>query len=337
MSGFDRMVIPVMQDIRLFALDAGADFGARVAEQLGIALSEHEERAFEDGEHKARPLVNVRGRDVFVVQSLYSDADQSANDKLCKLLFFIGALRDASAARVTAVVPYLCYARKDRKTQTRDPVTTRYVATLFEAIGVDRMLSMDVHNLAAFQNAFRCPTDHLEARPLFARYFAKTLGDEPVVILSPDVGGMKRAEAFRQTLASVLGRDLELGFMEKRRALGKVSGETLFAQVENKAVVIIDDLISTGTTMGRAARACLDQGATGVYAAATHGLFIGGANEVLAAPSLSKTVVTDTIPPFRLEPGVVAQKLEVLSAAPLFAGAIKAIHSGGSIVELLGG
>ncbi len=148
---------------------------------------------------------------------------------------------------------------------------------------------------------------------------------------------MKRAEAFRRTLASALGRDLELGFMEKRRAHGKVSGDTLFAQVENKAVVIIDDLISTGTTMGRAAQACLDQGATGVYAAATHGLFIGGANEVLAAPTLSKTVVTDTIPPFRLDPGVVEQKLVVLSAAPLFAGAIKAIHSGGSIVELLGG
>jgi ribose-phosphate pyrophosphokinase len=323
------------QDLILFALDASRDLGERIASHLGIALSEHEERAFEDGEHKARPLVNVRGHDVFVVQSLYGDADESANDKLCKLLFFIGVLRDASAARVTAVVPYLAYARKDRKTQARDPVTTRYVAALFEAVGVDRILSMDVHNLAAFQNAFRCPTDHLEARPLFARHFANVLKDEPIVVLSPDVGGMKRAEAFRQTLAAALGRGLELGFMEKRRVRGEVSGETLFARVENQAVVIIDDLISTGTTIGRAARACLDQGATRVFAAATHGLFID-AHEVLAADSLAKTLVSDTVPPFRLDPGLVAQKLVVLSVAPLFADAIKAIHSGGSIAALLG-
>jgi ribose-phosphate pyrophosphokinase len=326
-----------MGQITLFALDGSREFGERIALHLGIALGEHEERAFEDGEHKARPLVNVRGRDVFVVQSLYSDADETVNDKLCKLLFFIGALRDASAARVTAVVPYLAYARKDRKTQTRDPVTSRYVATLFEAVGVDRILSIDVHNLAAFQNGFRCPSDHLEARPLFARHFAETLGDEPLVVLSPDVGGMKRADAFRQTLADALGRDLGLGFMEKRRALGEVSGETLFAQVENRAVVIVDDLISTGTTMGRAANACLDRGATRVFAAATHGLFIGGAHEVVAAPSLAKTVVSDTVPPFRLERALVEQKVVVLSVAPLFADAIKAIHTGGSIVELLGG
>jgi ribose-phosphate pyrophosphokinase len=238
------MGLRAMREIGLFALGGSRDFGERIAVQLGIALDDHEERAFEDGEHKARPLVSVRGRDVFVVHSLYGDADQSPNDKLCKLLFFIGALRDASAARVTAVVPYLAYARKDRKTQTRDPVTTRYVAQLLEAAGTDRILSIDVHNLAAFQNAFRCPADHLEARSLLARHFADVLGDEPVVVLSPDVGGMKRAEAFRETLAGALGRDLELGFMEKKREHGKVSGETLFAQVEGRAVVIIDDLIS---------------------------------------------------------------------------------------------
>lgn len=325
-----------MPGIILFALDGSRDLGERVAGHLGIALGEHEERVFEDGEHKARPLVSVRGRDVFVVHSLYGDPAQSGNDKLCKLLFFIGALRDASAARVTAVVPYLAYARKDRKTQTRDPVTTRYVAMLFEAVGVDRIVTIDVHNLAAFQNAFRCAADHLEARPLFARHFAAVLGEEPVVVLSPDVGGMKRADAFRQTLASALGREPELGFMEKRRALGKVSGETLFAEVQDRAVVIIDDLISTGTTMGRAARACLDQGATRVFAAATHGLFIGAAHEIVAAPSLAKTVVTDTVPPFRLDQGLVEQKLVVLPVAPLFADAIKAIHGGGSIAALLG-
>jgi ribose-phosphate pyrophosphokinase len=146
---------------------------------------------------------------------------------------------------------------------------------------------------------------------------------------------MKRAAAFRETLARALGRDLGLGLMEKRRTPGKVAGATLFAQVEDRTVVIIDDLISTGTTMGRAARACLDQGATRVFAAATHGLFVGDAHEVVAAPGLA-TVVTDTVPPFRLDPGLVERKLEVLSVAPLFAAAIKAIHTGGSIAQLLG-
>ena len=119
--------------LRLFALGADRDFGQGIGQALGLPLSDHEERDFEDGEHKARPLVSVRGRDVYVIRSLYSDPAASVNDKLCKLLFFIGACKDAGAARVTAVTPYLCYARKDRKTKPRDPVTTRYLANLFEA------------------------------------------------------------------------------------------------------------------------------------------------------------------------------------------------------------
>src|SRR3974390_630193 len=125
-------------DVAVFALNSTRDFGAKVCSQLGIPLSEHEEREFEDGEHMIRPLVNRRGKDVFVVQSLYGGRQQSVNDKLCRLLFFLGALRDASAGRITAVTPYLCYARKDRKSKPRDPVTTRYVAGLFEAVGTDR-------------------------------------------------------------------------------------------------------------------------------------------------------------------------------------------------------
>ncbi|MHB1293248.1 MAG: ribose-phosphate diphosphokinase, partial [Sulfuricella sp.] len=173
------------ENLMLFTLNASRAFGERISQALGIPLSEHEEREFEDGEHKSRPLVNVRGRDVFVVQSLYADAEQSVNDKLCRLLFFIGALRDASAGCVTAVVPYLCYARKDRKSQPRDPVTIRYVASLFEAVGTNRVLTLDVHNLAAFQNAFRCHTDHLEAKSLFVRYFAPLAHNEEVVVVSP--------------------------------------------------------------------------------------------------------------------------------------------------------
>jgi len=322
-------------EIRLFALGPERGFGERVARGLGIALAENEDRDFEDGEHKSRPLVNVRGCDAFVVQSLYADPRQSVNDKLCRLLFFIGALRDADAARVTAVVPYLCYARKDMKTKSRDPVTTRYVAALFEAVGTDRVVTLDVHNLAAYQNAFRCRTEHLEARPLFVAALAPLLGNEAPVVVSPDVGGVKRAKHFRDALGRRLGTAVPVAFMEKQRSAGVVSGELLVGDVGDRAAVLIDDLIGTGTTLRRAARACRERGALKIYAAASHGLFVGDAAEVVADPVFEKVLVTDTVPPFRLPPGLVAEKLLVLDAAPLFAEAIKRIHAGGSIVELL--
>jgi ribose-phosphate pyrophosphokinase len=273
---------------------------------------------------------------VFVVQSLYGDGGQSVNDKLCRLLFFVGALRDAAAAHVTAIVPYLCYARKERKTKFRDPVTTRYIAALFEAVGVDRVVTLDVHNLAAYQNAFRCATEHLEARMLFVDYFTPLLRDEESIVLSPDEGGLKRADAFRRALSRALDRQIPTGFMEKRRSRGVISGETLFADVKGRTVVIIDDLISTGTTLLRAAKAAREHGARRVYAAASHGLFIGQANLLLTDPALDKVVVTDSVPPFRLDPNIVQKKLVVLDAAALFAEAIRRMHEGGSVVELLG-
>ena len=319
----------------LFALEASRSYGEKIGARLGVPLSKHEERSFDDGEHKTRPLVNVRGRDVYVIQSLYSDDKQSVNDKLCRLLFFVGTLKDASAARVTAVVPYLCYARKDRKTQSRDPVTTRYVASLFEAVGTDRVVTLDVHNLAAFQNAFRCRTDHLEARKMFVDYFKATLRNEDLIVLSPDVGGMKRADAFRDALSRSLGRTIPTGFMEKQRARGIVSGESLFADVNGRIVVIVDDLISTGTTIMRAAKACREKGAERIYVAASHGVFSMKANEVIADPVFDQVIITDSLPPFRLRADVVRDKLVVLDSAALFAAAIERLHTGGSIVELL--
>jgi ribose-phosphate pyrophosphokinase len=322
-------------DIRLFALDASRTFGEKVGEALGLDLSAHEERDFEDGEHKTRSLVNVRGTDVFVVQSLYSDSRQSVNDKLCRLLFFIGALKDASAGRVTAVVPYLCYARKDRKTQSRDPVTTRYVAGLFEAVGVDCVATLDVHNLAAFQNAFRCRTEQLEARRLFVSHLAPLLRDADAVVVSPDVGGIKRAELLRQSLSHALGRPVPTAFMEKQRSRGVVTGEAVVGDIKDRVAIIVDDLISTGTTIARAVKACRSMGAVKVYAAASHGIFVGEADRILADEALAKVFITDTIPPFRLSPDLVKSKLAIVSAATLFAEAIKRIHAGGSIVELL--
>ena len=333
-EGDEPLVSMNLDDVRLFALDSSRDYGRKIAAALGILLSEHEEREFEDGEHKSRPLINVRGKDVFVVQSLHGDEERNVSEKLCRLLFFVGALKDAAAASVTAVVPYLCYARKDRKTQPRDPVTSRYVAALLEAAGTDRVVTLDVHNLAAFQNAFRCRTDHLEARKIFVRYFASILRGN-VVVVSPDAGGIKRAELFRTDLGRATGKEIPVAFMEKKRAKGVVSGETMVGDIDGRSAIILDDLISTGTTLARAATACRENGALAVYAAASHGLFVGGASRLFESDAIAKVVVTDTVPPFRLPPRIAQDKLVVLDAAALFAEAIRRIHTGGSIVDLL--
>jgi ribose-phosphate pyrophosphokinase len=320
--------------LRLFALGSSRILGEGMAHLLGTALAQHEEREFEDGEHKARPMVNVRGRDVFVVHSLYGEPGVSVNDKLCRLLFFLGALRDAAADRITAVVPYLCYARKDRRTKARDPIITRYVAAAFEAMGVDRVLTVDVHNPAAFENAFRCGTEYLEAKPLFLGHFGPRLSADRITVVSPDVGGIKRAESFREAMERRVGQKVEGAFMEKKRSSGVVSGETLVGNVQGRTALIIDDLIGTGTTIGRTARACREAGAREVHAAATHGLFLEGAAEVVADPALSRVVVTNTVPPFRLSPELVEEKVDVVDAIPLLAEAVRRIHGGGSLVEL---
>jgi ribose-phosphate pyrophosphokinase len=324
------------ETIALFALNATRDFGARVAQHLGVALAAHEEREFEDGEHKARPLEPVRGRDVYVVQSLYSDTNASVNDKLVRLLFFLGAVRDAGAARVTAVIPYLAYARKDARTQPRDPLTTRYVAQLIEAVGTDRAVALDVHNPVAFQNAFRIHAEHLDTARLFARHLAPRVANRTrVVVVSPDPGGFKRAERLRQALARLMGRDVELAFMEKARAKGVLTTGRLVGDVAGGAVIIIDDIIATGGTLAAAARACREHGAVSVLMAATHGLFIAPAGRVLAEDAIERVIVTDSVPPFRLDPELVARKVEVLSVAPLLGEAIARLHRDGSLVELL--
>ena len=321
--------------LRLFSLAESRLFGARVAATLGMALSRHEEREFEDGEHKSRPLENVRGADVYIVQSLYAEPGRTANDKLCRLLFFIGALKDAAARRVTAVMPYLCYARKDRRSKPRDPVTTRYVAQLLEAAGADRVVTMDVHNLAAFENAFRCGMDHLEARKLFVDFLVPRLAGREAVVVSPDVGGVKRAEALRLSLSRRMGREAGMAFLEKHRSAGVVSGEGVVGDVSGKVAIIIDDLIASGGTLARGARACRERGATTVYALATHGLFVGEAARVFAAADIEHLTITDTVPPFRLDAELVQRKITVLDTAPLFAEAVRRMHGGGSVIELL--
>jgi ribose-phosphate pyrophosphokinase len=319
----------------LFAPVASRLFGERVAAALGTQLAPMEEREYEAGQHKARPLVNVRGRDVYVIQALQGEmSGGSANDRLCRLLFFIATLKDAGARHVTACVPYLAYARKDRRTKERDPVTLRYVAQLFEAVRLDRMMVIDAHNIAAFENAFRCPTDHLEAVPLFARHFAKSVDEHRITVASPDIGGSKRAQRLQELLARHTGRDIGFALLDKRRSGGVVSGDLLAGPVEGRRVVIIDDLISAGTTMVRAVEACRAAGAVSVHAVATHAVFVEGAERLLAQVGADELVITDTILPTPLSGTSLARQPVVLSASALFAEAIRRIGAGESVTEL---
>jgi ribose-phosphate pyrophosphokinase len=319
--------------LRLFALHATAELGRAIAAALGQPLAAHEERDFEDGEHKTRPLDNVAGCDVYVVQSTHGGPVESANDKLCRLLFFVGALKDAGAARVTAVLPYLAYGRKDRRTKPNDPVTTRYVAQMFEAVGTDVVVTLEVHNPTAFENAFRCRTVALTAAPLFVDY-AKALPDEKLCVVSPDLGGGKRAELFREALETALGRPVGKGFAEKHRSAGVVSGDLFVGEVEGATALVIDDLISTGGTLLRAAQAARKSGAKKVLALVTHGLFMPGASQVIADQAIDRLVCTDSVPPFRLE-AAVCSKVDTLRVAPLLAESIRRLHEGRALTDLL--
>jgi ribose-phosphate pyrophosphokinase len=319
----------------IFAPQASGEFGARVAAAAGTTLSPMEEREFEGGEHKTRPLVSVRGEDVYVVQSLSGDAAASANDRLCRLLFFIAGLKDCGAARVTACVPFLAYGRKDRRTKERDPVTLRYVAQLVEAVGTDHVFALDAHNLAAFENAFRCPVDHLEAAPLMAAHLAATVGGAPVSIVSPDIGGAKRAQRLQELLAVRTGREVGFAIIDKRRSSGVVSGgDLVVGPVEGRVAVLVDDLVSAGTTLMRAVAACRKAGALRVEAFASHGVFLPEARQLLGPEGPDRLVVTDSILPTRLADETGGGRLQVLEASALFGEAIRRVGSGESVVAL---
>ncbi|HVU01302.1 MAG TPA: ribose-phosphate diphosphokinase [Polyangiaceae bacterium] len=320
--------------LAVFSLNSGRSLLERVCRRLGVSPGTHEERDFEDGEHKIRPLEDVSGRDVYVVQSLYGDETLSVDEKLTRLLFFIAALGDAGAERVTAVVPYLCYSRKDRRTKARDPVTSRYVAALFEAVGTGRVVTVDVHNPAAYENAFRIPTVHLTAARHFVDALVPLIGDEPVIVVSPDAGGAKRAERLREALERRLGREVPSAFVEKFRSEGVVRGGAVVGAVEGRVAVIVDDLVSSGTTLARAASACRARGARRAYAAATHAVFSAEANRSLGRSDLERIVVLDTIPPRRFEEDLLQGRLCVLDCTDLLAGAIRGLHTNGSLPEL---
>lgn len=322
-------------ELRLFGLDASKDYATKVAEHLDMELCKHIEDYFADREAYIRSDINVRECDVFVIQSLYNDTTETLADKLVKLLFFVGSLKDASASRITVVAPYLAYQRQDRKTESRAPITTKYFAKLLEAAGADRLLTMDVHNLSAFQNAFRIQTDHLEAKNLLADFIADLAQQDKVVdnlvVLSPDSGGMGRAKRFRNALNKRLNAEVGLAYLDKSHHGKVIQGHEIVGDVANKHVVMLDDMISSGATNSESNKAVIAKNGKLWYTCATHGLFVGRVSENLS--TIDNIIVTDTI---KLKwAGENANKVRFISTAKIFAQAIRRIHQGGSLSELL--
>jgi ribose-phosphate pyrophosphokinase len=321
-----------------FALSESRELAARTAQEAGCELTPLEERRFEGGEFKLRPLETVRGRSAFVFQSLAGTQDAATSERFVRLLFLLSGLRDAGAERCIALVPYLAYARKDRRTQPRDPVYTRYVAQLLEAAGADRLVALDAHSPAALDNAFRIPVDHLSALPMLADHFARQLGNAYLVVASPDVGGIKRVQLFRELLEERLSRDVDLAFIEKRRAAGVVSGGTLVGMTsEHPTVIVLDDLCATGGTLIRAASICRNAGAAAVHVAVTHVPLVAGLEALLGSEAIAGIVVTDSVgmghP--RAPSSAARGKLVTLSVAPLLGHAVRRMLAGKPLAPLL--
>ena len=319
--------IHIPGDAIVFGPGAAAGLATGVAARLGIPCGRVEHREFERGEHKSRALDNVEGRRVAVVAALYGEpAGTTANDRLVRLWLFTCSLHDAGAASVVVVAPYMPYMRKDRRTNPRDPLNARYLAQLFEAAGADRLVVVEPHNLAAFENAFRIPTVPLPLAPLLADWLERLGSGAPLMLISPDVGGVKRVQEL-QALLVARGRPAAgMAFFEKRRSRNVVTGGAIVGDVRGQACLIVDDLIASGGTLARAARACREQGASAVYAAAAHALFLPETTTHLGGAGLDRLLVTDSIP---VAADVAGQlPLEVLPLEPYLAAVLRCLWTG---------
>jgi ribose-phosphate pyrophosphokinase len=313
----------------IFDLDRDSALGGALASELDRSIAPHEERTFADGERKLRPLVDPCGADVYVVHGLYGEPGDSVHDKLCRLLMFVGVLRDHGAARVTAVLPYLAYARKDRRTQPHDPVSLRYVAQLIEAVGTRQVIALEVHNVAAFENAFRCQTVHLEARDAFKAPARDWSVEGTLAVASPDPGGVKRAQLWREGLEASLARPVGFAMCDKRRSSGLLGGTDLVAgEVAGATVLLVDDMIVSGQTLQRAAHALLHAGARRIVACAAHGVYGEGAAAVLRDDAIAEVVTCDSVAPPPAVAGALQAKLRTVSCVPLFAAALRRSHEG---------
>lgn len=314
-----------------FALKGSEVLGRRIAAAGGWPIAPHEERDFARGEHKARPLVDPRGRDVFVLAALQGGPAASVNDRVMRLLFFLATCRDHGAARVTAIALYLPYGRKDRRTKDFDPLGARYIAQAIEAMGCDQLVTLEAHNTAALECAFRRPVLHLASDRLWAADIAARLDPPglPLAVLSPDPGGIKRAQLMGEALETATGRAVRFGLVEKRRSAGVVTGTAVAGDVMGAAVHIVDDMICGGTTLLRAAQAARARGAAQVHGLATHALFTDGLDTALVGNGVFDSLtVTDATAPFAHAAIGLAGRLRVLGTGPMIAAAIARIHKG---------
>jgi len=283
---------------------------------VGVPEGAIEVGRFSNGEIKVIINENVRGSDVFVVQPTC----HPVNDNLMELLIIIDALRRASASRITAVIPHYGYARQDRKTRGREPITAKLVANLLVTAGVDRVLTMDLH-AGQIQGFFDIPVDHLTAIPLLADYFIMQ-NLEDMVVVSPDAGGIARVRDMAERLGA------PVAFVDKRRPEPNVAEVmNIVGMVEGKNAILLDDIIDTGGSIVQAATALIEKGAASVMACATHPVFSGNASSVLLNADLREIVVTDTIP----IADDMKEAVRVISVAEMFGDAIVRIHEGRSI------
>jgi ribose-phosphate pyrophosphokinase len=309
------------KSICIFTGHANPALAEQIASYLEVPLGRAKLATFSDGEVFVEVKENVRGVDCYVVQPTCAPV----NDHLMQLLVFIDALKRASAASITAVMPYYGYARQDRKVAPRTPITAKLVGDLLQSAGTSRVVSMDLH-AGQIQGFFDIPVDHLYAMPVFLEYLRPRLKPGSVCV-SPDAGGVERARAYAKRLGS------ELAIIDKRRPTANVSEVmNIVGAVEGRDCVIIDDMIDTAGTLTTAAKALVDRGAKRVFAAATHGVLSGAAIERIRDSVLEEVVLTDTIPlPERAKE---VGKFKVLSVARLLGEAIKRIHNSDSVSSL---
>ena len=311
------------KDLKIFSGSSNKALAEAICNDISIPLGNAEVGAFSDGENFVSIYETVRGSDVFVVQSTCSPV----NDNLMEMLIMIDALKRASAGRITAVIPYFGYARQDRKTKPRDPISAKLVANLITRAGADRVLTMDLH-ANQIQGFFDIPVDNLLGSPIFVDYFTQRYGDDPdVMVVSPDVGSVARARAFAQKLG------MGLAIVDKRRQKANSSEVmNIIGDVRGKRVILFDDMVDTGGSLCGAAQALVELGgATEVYACASHGVLSGPAVDRIQKSVIKEVIFLDTVP---TRSGVKCDKIKYLSVAHMFAEAIERIYEEVSVSKL---
>jgi len=304
-------------EIKLFSGNSHRKLAEAICKELNVPCGNCEVGKFSDGEIFVNIAETVRGCDVFIIQPTCTPV----NDNLMEALILIDALKRASAGRINAVIPYYGYARQDRKTKAREPITAKLVANLLTQAGTDRVISMDLH-AGQIQGYFDIPVDHLSGVPILAEYVRDKV-DKDTVIVSPDIGGVVRTRNFANIL------DLPIAIIEKRRPKANVSEVmNVIGDIEGKNVILVDDIVDTAGTITKAAEVLKNFGAKKVYACATHAVLSGPAIERIENSVIEKFIVTDTIP---LPEEKKIDKIEVVSVAPIFAEAIRRIHMDESV------